>query len=68
MEKMFNFSTALYFLRSGYTICLSLDSTTREYFLDEEGRIQCRVGKTTYPIKCFYVDAIMSNDWFLKNN
>ncbi len=61
----FDFSKALELIKLGETVCLSIENKTREYSL-EDGMIVCKVGNTTYAIKQFYIDAILSEKWYLK--
>ena len=60
----FDFSEALSFIKTGFTVCLDTDKH-REYKLKED-KIICNVGDAEYTVTKFYTDAVMSNDWYLK--
>ena len=63
----FDFSEALSFIKSDIPVCLTIEGKTREYYMDNDV-IMCKVGKTTYAVKQFYIDAIMSNEWYVKSD
>lgn len=66
----FDFSKALSYLKSGKTISLTMNNVERSYNM-KNGIVMCTPkGKKflSYKIDSFYVDAIMSNDWELKED
>lgn len=61
-----DFEEALFSLKCGLTIGLTLNGVERRYYLNKFGEILCIPnGKfhLTYKVKEFKVDAIMSKDW-----
>lgn len=63
--ETFDFSEALAYIKADMPVYLTINGVTREYYLDNN-EIKCKVGKTTYTVKQFYIDAVMSNNWKLK--
>lgn len=61
-----DFEEALFSLKCGLVIGLTINGVERRYYLNQFGDIVCTPnGKPhlTYKVKEFKVDAIMSKDW-----
>lgn len=61
----FDFQHALNLINSGFTVGLNTDGKSRVYFKNRNGDLVCTINNTTYPVKCFYLDAVMSKKWYL---
>lgn len=61
----FGFQHALDLINSGFTVGVHLDGKSRIYFKNKNGQLVCTTNNTTYSVKCFYLDAVMSKKWYL---
>lgn len=66
--ETFDFEEALFSIKSGLTVSLTLGDTERRYYLNDSGDIMCTPnGKEhlTYKVQKFHIDSIMSKEWRL---
>lgn len=64
----FDFSEALFCLKCGLVVSLTLGETERRYYMNQFGDIMCTPNckeNLTYRVNTFHTDAIMSNNWKL---
>ncbi len=66
VTKYFDFKDALDYMLAGDTVGLITDKE-RYYTYDEKEGFKATIAKSgfTYSINKFYVDSILSNDWFI---
>lgn len=68
MKNYFDFREALDCLKSGMSVCITLNNTTRRYFVNDRGELLCTPNNKeylTHPVNVMYLDAIMSDKWEL---
>lgn len=66
-KNKFGFEDALLFMQSDMTVGLNLNGKERHYFI-KDGEIYCIPNNKEhllYKVKEFYIDSILSNNWFL---
>lgn len=68
MTDTFDFQEALFYIKIGLVVGVTLNGIERRYYLNQFGEIMCTPnGKEhlTYKVNTFHIDAVMSNEWKL---